>query len=152
MNSSSCTTIQPHRLTLKYSVASDTMFPTISDFFFKVSKYLRIQTMSLQIAQADGHSIQSFLLLPKETSRTWFYCTIVEAKCSHKPRDRFFWYSWPSLGMGSVFLDSTNRKSKIFRGKKRIPESSKKHNLNLLPADNNLHGFYMVLGITTNYR
>ena len=45
--------------------------------------------MSLQIAWADGRSIQSFLLLPTETSRMWFYFTIEGDKWSHKPSDLF---------------------------------------------------------------
>ena len=68
--------------------------------------------MSLQISRADRRSIQSFLLLPTETSRTWFYLTIVGDKWSHKPSDLFFQCT------GSGPSDFTNLKSKIFRGKK----------------------------------
>ena len=45
-------------------------------------------------------------------------------------------------------MDSTNGGSKIFR--KKIPESSKKQNLNLLHASNYLLSIYSVFGIGPN--
>ena len=38
-------------------------------------------------------------------------------------------YSWPSLSVGSLSSDSTNRQSKIFRKKKKIPASFKQAKL-----------------------
>ena len=58
--------------------------------------------------------------------------------------------------MDATPTDSTNHRSKIFTDKK-IPESSKKQNLNLLHTGNYLHCIYsylhiiyIVLGIISN--
>lgn len=47
-------------------------------------------------------------------------------------------------------MDSTNIELTIFRGK--IPDSSKKKNLNLLLTSNYLHGIYIVLRIINNQK
>ena len=49
----------------------------------------------------------------------------------------------------SASMDSTKLRLKIF-GKKKIPQSSKKQNLNLRPANNYLYSIYIVLGIISN--
>ena len=52
------------------------------------------------------------------------------------------WCNRPSLSMDSTSLDSTNLRSQIFR--KKIPESSKKQRLNLLPTSSYLYIIYMI--------
>ena len=52
------------------------------------------------------------------------------------------------MSAGSASKDSLNCAWKIFRNKK-VPESFKKQNLNLLHAGNYLHSFYIVF--TTIY-
>ena len=57
-------------------------------------------------------------------------------------------YSQPSVSTGSTSMNSTKHKWKIFKGK--IPESSKKQNLNLLQPINYLHSIYIVLSFISN--
>ena len=59
----------------------------------------------------------------------------------------FYFHKIP-ISVGSAFVDSINCGPKIFR--KKIPESSKKQNLNLLCTCNYLHSIYIVLGIISN--
>ena len=49
------------------------------------------------------------------------------------------------LSVGSSLTDSTNSRSKISR--KKIPESSKKQNLNLPHSGNYSHSIYLVFTI-----
>lgn len=66
-------------------------------------------------------------------------------------------FRWPSISVGSALADSTNRRSG-----KRIPERSKKQNLNFMYAwklrqhfhciYNDLHSTYIVLGIIKIWR
>ena len=53
-------------------------------------------------------------------------------------------YNWPSISVGSIFMDSTNHESEIFL---KIPHILKKQNLNLSHTGNYLHSIYTVLGI-----
>ena len=56
-------------------------------------------------------------------------------------------YSWPSVPVGSSFVNSINHVSKIFR--KKIPERFQKPNLNLSHTISYLYTIYIVF--TTSY-
>ena len=51
-----------------------------------------------------------------------------------------------SVSVGSASVDSSNHRSKIFG--KKVPESSKKQNLNLLCTGDYLHSIYIVFTAT----
>ena len=72
---------------------------------------------------------------------------LINPRITYKNQDSlitFIWrdYNQPFLSTGSAFTDLTNLRLKIFWEK--IPESSKKQNLNLLHAGNYLNSIYIV--------
>ena len=55
---------------------------------------------------------------------------------------------WPSKSVGSISTDPTNHRLKIFRTKKKLPESAKKQNLHALETIS--HTIYIILDSISN--
>ena len=130
----------------------------VINLYFTVAKWnfsevwVRIEWL---VFRDSNHFLLFFLFIPvvswllKSLSRKWGYLYLLHPGVF--PEKAMYSSTLPShpVSRGSASMDSASLRSNIF-GKKKYPECSKKQNLNLPCAGNNLYNIYIVLGVIHN--